>query len=193
MSLLSQLCSPNPMGSPLTLAIGARQSAHAPAPPVAIRHGGHATPRRSLDQARLLTRLLLSDGNDTGSLASLEAGVDEDVDVWTPALSVRSRFELMRLLDEADDSIGDIVISFTDAEGSSQTAFLGWLATGRFQRPAFLDDDHMLEPDGSVIRLAGATSISFTPGGRADQIRCYYDRLSLIEQLVASRRTSTPG
>lgn len=170
----------------MTIAVAPHRAADVPAPsiPSPRDRSDAGTP---IGRAKLLTHLLLADGHDVDALATLEAGIDEHVDVWTPAVHVRSRFDLMRLLTDLDDSIGGVDVRFTVAEGSSSTVFLGWLATGRFVRPVFLDDDHMLEPNGAVLRLAGSTSLSFTPTGRADQIRCYYDRLSLVEQLLAPR------
>ena len=75
-------------------------------------------------------------------------------------------------------------MNFTDVLQRGRTALLLWLATGRFSRPAFFDDEHLIEPTGAVIRVAGATSVSFNAGRRADRIRCYYDRLSVIEQMA---------
>ncbi len=140
----------------------------------------------TLDSAKELTRTLLSHGDGDDALAQLEAALDEHVDVWTPALHTTSRFELVSVLDGLDDAIGDVRVRFTESALAGSITFLGWQATGRFVRPAFLDDDHLLEPSGAVIRLAGAASLSFTAGGRAERIRCYYDRLALIEQMVAS-------
>ena len=132
----------------------------------------------------MLTLALLADRCDGSALARLEAGVDEFVDLWTPALHTTSRCELVSALTTIDDSVTDVAVTFTNALQDGSTALLVWLATGRFSRPAFFDDEHLVEPSGAVIRVAGATSMSFTAGRRADRIRCYYDRLSVIEQMV---------
>jgi hypothetical protein len=140
----------------------------------------------TMEAAEELTRLLLcSRDADSDGIARLEAGVDEFVDVWTPVLHTTSRFELVSVLAGLDDSIGDLVVTFSDAVESGSTVFFAWRASGRFVRPAFLDDDHLLEPTGAVIRLAGAISLAFTIGRRAERIRCYYDRLALITQMLA--------
>jgi hypothetical protein len=44
--------------------------------------------------------------------------------------------------------------------------------------------------DGSI--QPGATSVSFTGDHRADRIRCYYDRLGVIEQMMARHPAGTP-
>lgn len=140
-----------------------------------------------VDLAKMLTLGLLADRCDDSALARLEAGVDEFVDLWTPALHTTSRYELVSALTNIDDAVTDVTVTFTDAFQAGSTALLVWLATGRFSRPAFFDDEQLVEPSGAVIRAAGATSLSFTAGRRADRIRCYYDRLSIIEQMVTQR------
>ncbi len=129
---------------------------------------------------------------DSDELAILEAGVDEHVDVWTPALHTTSRFELTSAISNADDAVSDVAVWFTDSVATPSCAFLSWLATGRFAQPAILDDDHLLEPTGAVLRLAGAITLSFATSGRAERIRCYYDRIGLLEQMLVrspARRT----
>jgi hypothetical protein len=140
-----------------------------------------------VDRAKMLTLGLLADRCDGSALARLEAGVDELVDLWTPALHTTSRYELVSALTNTDDSVSDVAVTFTDGMQAGSTALLVWLATGRFSRPAFFDDEHLVEPTGAVIRFAGATSVTFTVGCRAERIRCYYDRLSVVEQMVTVR------
>ncbi len=182
MSLLSQLA-PRRADTLTTIDIAGSTAADLPDSTLPHSEGTPAT-RKSED----LLRILLCDGaDDADAIATLEAGVDEQVDVWTPALHTTSRFELVSALVGHDDAIGDIAVTFTESAQAGSMTFLEWQATGRFVRPAFLDDDHLLEPSGAVIRLAGAASLSFLSGGRADRVRCYYDRLALVEQLLAAR------
>lgn len=139
------------------------------------------------DAERLIRTLLCGIGADETAGAALEAAVDEYVDVWTPALHTVTRFELISVMVDLDDAIGQVAVAFTESAATRSVAMLGWQATARFVRPTFLDDDHLLEPTGAVIRVTGATSVSFTAAGRAERIRCYYDRLALVEQLVSPR------
>jgi hypothetical protein len=188
MSLLSQLV-PQHGDSVLTIRIagsGAREM-----PTVAMPDG---TARdedadRCINHASALTLALLGDGSNGGALARLEAAVDEQVDLWTPALHTTSRFDLVSTIANIDDAITDVVVTFTDATNARSTTLLAWLATGRFSHPAFLDDDHLIEPSGAVIRVAGVTSVSCTVDHRAERIRCYYDRLGIVEQMMASHPT----
>jgi hypothetical protein len=184
MSLLSQLHHRGSAESVMTITVATPFPNRPPTPVTTIRSGELPTERRCIDDAQLLTSILLADADDEGSMAALEAAVDELVDVWTPAAHMTSRLELMSALADVDDAIGDVVVTFGDGAGSPRSAFVAWSATGRFVRPASLDDDRILEPDGSVIRLAGVTSVAFGAGHRAERIRCYYDRLALIEQLL---------
>lgn len=144
---------------------------------------------RIAEAETLIRMLLCTEGTDDVVHARLEASVDECVDMWTPTVHTTTRFDLAAVLADHDDAIGDVSLSITESAASRSRALLAWQAAGRFERPAFLDDDHLLEPNGAVVRLAGATSVSFTPGGRALRIRCYYDRLSLIEQMMAPIQT----
>lgn len=186
MSLLSQLA-PLRTDMRTTIAVAGSSVMGLPGSTSSDAPSESLADRRPFSDAEDLTRILLSDGTDDVALARLQAGVDENVDVWTPALHTTSRFDLVSALVDVDDAIADVRVTFTESSHAQSTTFLGWKATGRFARPAFLDDDHLLEPSGAVIRLAGATSVSFTAGRRADRIRCYYDRLGLIEQLLGPR------
>ncbi|MGA9279394.1 hypothetical protein [Ilumatobacter sp.] len=142
--------------------------------------------------AKAISRMLLCGiGADELAAAELEAGVDEYVDVWTPTLHTVARFELISVLVDLDDAIGDVAVAFTEAVATGSVAMLNWQVTARFVRPVFLDSDHLLEPTGAVLHVAGAASVSFTAAGRADRVRCYYDRLALVEQIVSPRGGGT--
>jgi hypothetical protein len=182
-SLLSQLVPQHPVS---VLTVGIAAAASPTIPTVAPPDVNPRVPGRGVVDATALMHTLLADGPDTLALARLEAAVDEHVDVWTPALHTTSRFQLMSSLTRIDDAITDVSVTVTESFGSDSTAALVWLASGRFSRPALLDDDHLLEPSGVVIRAAGTLTVSFTANRRADRIRCFYDRLGIVEQLYAA-------
>lgn len=187
MSLLSQLAPLHP-GPVLTVQIaGIAGMGGLDTPAVAVPDGARSFEDRGrfLDDATMLTRVLLTDGRDDSALARLEAGVDETMDLWTPALHTTSRFELVSALGNIDDVITDVLVTFVDGAHSGSRVLLAWVATGRFTRPAFLDDDHLIEPNGVVVRVPGTTRVSFTAGLRAERISCYYDRPSVLEQMLA--------
>lgn len=191
MSLLSQIV-PRHAGPVLTIHIAGRGERATPAVAVPDTARPARDPGRPLDDATMLARVLLTDGHDDSSLAQLEAAVDENVDLWTPALHTTSRFELVSALGSIDDAITDVTVAVADAAQSGSSVHLAWLASGRFSRPAFLDDDHLIEPTGAVVKVAGATRMSFTVGLRAERISCYYDRLSLVEQMLTPGSTDAP-
>ncbi len=193
MSLLSQLALRHD-GSSLTAHPAVPDRPAMPTAPLERATSGPGAGEHGLvEPAKLLTLSLLADECNGAALARLEAGVDEFVDLWTPALHTTSRYELVAALTSIDDSVTDVAVTFTDALQDGSTTLLVWLATGRFSRPAFFDDEHLVEPSGAVIRVAGATSVSFTSGRRAQRIRCYYDRLSVIEQMVTLHASGWPS
>jgi hypothetical protein len=185
MSLLSQLV-PRYGETTLTVRLagcGAPETPTAGLPDLShtVRPSG-----RCSNDALALTDALIAGGRDDATLARLAAAVDEHVDLWTPALHTTSRFELVSTLADIDDAVTDVTLNVTEAVDSGSSALLVWLATGRFSKPAFFDDDHLIEPSGAVIRVAGTTSVSFTSDHRAERIRLYYDRLSIMAQMLTA-------
>lgn len=167
-------------------------------PPVAgewVRVTGHADRRAVPSSASpgatqhlvayacLLANGLIVDGStDDDGLARLEAALDEFVEVWTPSVHTRSRFEFVSLLAGSDDAIREITVSTGDASVGGSSVLLEWSATGRFAGPLFLDDDRLVEPTGGVIEVAGGFVAAFD-GERAVGLRLYYDQLTLLAQM----------
>ena len=147
----------------------------------------------NLARLRAVTSALLLDHVATRvDIAQLEADVDELVGVWTPTLCARSRFELVAGLWAADDAICDVVVTFADGVTGADSATLEWEATGRFSDPLFLHDDVLVEPSGGIVRAAGVTAAAFR-GARVTRIRCYFDRLALMEQMLEPSRSGPPS
>jgi hypothetical protein len=141
---------------------------------------------RTVEVAEGVTRILLGvTPADEETLGRLEAWVEEHVDVWSPVMHTRSRSELVEVLASLDDAVGDVAVTFTDRLEERSRVLLTWMASGRFIRPAVVDDDRLLEPTGAVLRAVGATSVHVSGGGRVDRVRCYFDRLSVLEQVAA--------
>lgn len=184
MSLLSQLV-PFSASSLHIITVAGSAADTVPQKPELGRFRSSIGRGRPIGDAMALTRWLLCNEGDDSSLARLGAAVDEHVDVWTPVLHTTSRFALVSTLARLDDAIADVTVTFTDAVEEGSTVALIWQATGRFLRPACLDDNHLIEPSGLPIRVAGTTWVSFTTAPLAGRIRCDYDRLSVLEQLMA--------
>jgi hypothetical protein len=186
MSLLSQFGRRVPHASARTVIVGPPVDVVPPPGPLLVSVGtGHdVLPTAPCVAAakRVATALLTTPVDD--DLARLEADVDERVDVWTPSLRLHSRHELVAALTNVDDAIRDLEVVLTEVSAETNPVMLEWLATGRFTGPVFLDDDEFVEPTGAVIRVAGAIALAFGSGHRVERIRCYYDRLALLEQVL---------
>jgi hypothetical protein len=183
-----------PFDRPLALRLRAEvarpRSAPSPRiPPVSKtidRSSKPPTSRSSLSEiARFLARVLLTDTAQVGELvADLEANVDEDVVVWSPCVSTRSRTQLVTALLEGDDSISDVRVSILGTSRSGTTVYVEWGLEGHFDNAGFLNDDVLIEPSGATVEATGVCVIEFRHN-RAIRIRCYYDGLSLLEQVVS--------
>jgi hypothetical protein len=142
------------------------------------------------DAVRIGRTLLATVGVDDDDLARLEADLDERVEVWTPWVRLQSRFDLMSMLVDSDDTIANIEVEFTKTIATSSAVLLEWCATARFTGTAVLFDDELIEPTGAKVLVAEVLSLSCTDGHRPNRISCYLDRLSIIEQLVRSSRAA---
>ena len=150
---------------------------------------GCPTARGTLpERAQFLTYVLLTDtAGVEGVVAELEASVDENVEVWSPCVSTQSRTELVAALLEGDDALTDVGISIlgtsTSETAAGATVFVEWRLEGRFNNAGFLNDDVLVEPSGATVEATGVLVIVFHHD-RATHIRCYYDGIGLLEQVV---------
>jgi ketosteroid isomerase-like protein len=148
-----------------------------PAPAAADRRANRST-------ARFVTRALLADESALpGMVARLEAHLEDDVETWSPSFHATSRAELIRSLLASDDSISDIVVDLVDESRSGPTIFVEWSAIGRFANAWFLEDDRLVEPSGAPVGAAGVMTLRFRDR-RIAHIRCFYDQLGLLEQML---------
>lgn len=180
-----------PFDTPLALEVSTRRGRSpdwtiAPPGPPARVHAGDGRPAAQpcLDTVRFLTRTLLGTAGDAASaVVELEAAVDEQVVTWSPSMYTTSREELVAELLERDDAVDDITVSLTSECLTDGGAFVVWRVSGRFDRPGFLRDDVMIEPSHRRIESAGVLVCSFA-GTQVDRIECYYDALTLLEQVL---------
>jgi hypothetical protein len=182
-----------PFNRPLALRLrGGVPRGVAPSPPIpplsgrVYRVSDTPTSRSSRPEiARFLARVLLTDTPGMAQvIPDLEASVDEDVVVWSPCVSTRSRTELVTALLESDDSISDVRVSILGTSRSGATVYVEWGLEGHFDHAGFLNDDMLIEPSGATIEATGVCVIEFRHH-RATAIRCYYDGLGLLEQVVS--------
>jgi hypothetical protein len=152
------------------------------------RGGGLPTKRPSEDRQRAVTAFivpaLLSNGVElTGLIDRIAARVDEAICCQSPALLTRSRSELVSALVAGDDAITHVSVKLSNIAVVGATSLVEWETSGRFTRPAFLDDDLMIEPTGQLITTSGVMVLTFA-GDRVGDIRCYYDAVDLDDQLL---------
>ncbi|WP_040492114.1 nuclear transport factor 2 family protein [Ilumatobacter nonamiensis] len=185
MSLLAHFESRERSEAPRTITVGLPvETVPPPTPVLGTSPAGDADGPGLGATARAVCRTLLSTRTSDGDLRHLEAALEELVVVWTPAVCLRSRSEVVRALADADDALGEVVVVFDSSASTGSSVFVEWVATGRFTGPALLNDDELVEPSGAVIRVGGAMQLSFQDGQHVSEIHCYYDRLGLTEQLI---------
>ena len=185
-----------PFDRPLTLRLRESRrryslgwTAKPPAPPVppppALDHRS-STDRPSLERAQFLTEMLLGPTSALRSVvAEVEAAVDERVVTWSPSVYATSRIQLINALLECDDAVDTFEVSTISSCMAGRNVFVQWRAVGCFDNAAFLDDDLMIEPSHETVESAGVMICSFT-GTLVDRIECYYDALTLLEQVFGS-------
>jgi len=140
--------------------------------------------RNNLDVAHFLAHVLLSDASVVMALLTeLEASVAEDVVVWSPCVCTTSRTDLVAALLEGDDAITDVDVTILGASATESTAHVEWHLQGRFNNAGFLNDDVLIEPSGATVAVSGVLVVEFRQS-LARHIRCYYDELGVLEQVV---------
>ena len=187
-----------PFDRPLALRLlgegtGARQAPTTPRIPTLTQpvEVGHDLPMprgTRLEVAAFLVYALLTDvGAVREVVPELEASVDEGVVVWSPCVSTCSRTDLVAALLDGDDAITDVSVSILGASEEASTVYVEWLLQGRFNNVGFLNDDVLVEASGGLVEASGVIVVEFH-GSRATHIRCYYDGLGLLEQVVRPPR-----
>ena len=74
-------------------------------------------------------------------------------------------------------------MSILGTSSVDSTVYVEWHLEGRFNNPGFLNDDVLIEPSGALVEASGVLVVVFRHN-RATHIRCYYDGLGLLEQVV---------
>lgn len=178
----------SPFGDPVSMgvlgSVPARRAAVAavpPDPPAQRGFDGSSTHRRRDVAGRLVRTLLGSHDEDTAP--TLVELLDERVVTWTPSTLLRSRAALIEALSHSDDAIGEIDVVTSASIVAGNVAHVEWTVSGVFARAGFLNDDVLVEPSGRAIRVAGSSVATFADE-RVAFIRCYFDRLGILEQVL---------
>jgi hypothetical protein len=153
-------------------------------PPVPARGHRHAAvDAQCCAVGEMLAVALLGDPPPDEVVAELEESVDADVVTWTPSIHLRSRAALLDAVANADDAIAEVRVTPTVRIAEQDSIHLEWTISGIFRRAGFLNDDVLIEPSGGPIEAAGVLTATFD-GDAVVQIRCYYDRLAILEQVL---------
>ena len=131
-----------------------------------------------------VARALLADAPAvTDTLLELEGVLDESVVVWSPALQITSRDGLLAAVLGSDDALADVRLSLVGTAVDGNTSCVEWRVHGTFEKAGFLNDDILVEPSRAAVECAGVLVLTFS-GDRVTVIRCFYDSLSLLEQML---------
>ena len=106
----------------------------------------------------------------------------DDVQGWSPTMTVTSAAELAVELEDRQDAFSDIELDVTPLDVGDDQACVEWIATATHSGPLLVDEEVVIEPTGGRFTLHGVTVADFE-GDRIRAFRQYWDEVSLLEQL----------
>jgi ketosteroid isomerase-like protein len=106
----------------------------------------------------------------------------DDVQGWSPVMTVSSAAELAVELEDRQDAFSEIDLDVTPLDVGDEQACVEWVATATHSGPLIVDDEVVIEPSGGRFTLRGITVADFE-GNRIRAFRQYWDEVSLLEQL----------
>jgi ketosteroid isomerase-like protein len=134
----------------------------------------------SADRAAVLVRAIeASVAGDSGVIRELYA---DDVEGWSPVMTVSSAAELAVEFEDREDAFSDIELEVSPLDVGGDRACVEWVATATHSGPLVVDDDVWIEPTGRRFALRGITVADFD-GARIRAFRQYWDEVALLEQL----------
>ena len=134
----------------------------------------------SADRAATLVQAI--EASVTGDSRVVRDLYADDVQGWSPALTVSSAAELAVELEDRQEAFSDIDLEVTPLDVGDEQACVEWVATATHSGPLIVDDDVVIEPTGGRFTLRGVTVADFE-GDRIRAFRQYWDEVSLLEQL----------
>jgi ketosteroid isomerase-like protein len=106
----------------------------------------------------------------------------DDVQGWSPVMTVSSAAELAVELEDRQEAFSEIDLEVTPLDVGADQACVEWVATATHSGPLVVDEDVVIEPTGGRFSLRGVTVADFE-GDRIRAFRQYWDEVSLLEQL----------
>lgn len=121
----------------------------------------------------------------TGDVSVCEEVFSRDV-VWSsPVMTTRSRDELETRLSSRAGGLTNIELSFVHLVTDGEVGVAEWRAAADHVRPFVVPEDTRLDPGGERVILTGVTVADFE-GARISAIRHYFDKSTVLEQLLGS-------
>jgi ketosteroid isomerase-like protein len=134
----------------------------------------------SADRAAVLVQAI--EATVTGDSRVVRDLYAEDVQGWSPVMTVSSAAELAVELEDRQEAFSDIDLDVTPLDVGDDQACVEWIATATHSGPLVVDEDVVIEPTGGRFTLRGVTVADFE-GDRIRAFRQYWDEVSLLEQL----------
>ena len=134
----------------------------------------------SADRATVLVQAI--EASVTGDSRVVRELYADDVQGWSPVMTVSSAAELAVELEDRQEAFSDIDLEVTPLDVGADQACVEWIATATHSGPLVIDEDVVIEPTGGRFTLRGVTVADFE-GDRIRAFRQYWDEVSLLEQL----------
>jgi ketosteroid isomerase-like protein len=134
----------------------------------------------SADRAAVLVQAI--EATVTGDSRVVRDLYTDDVQGWSPVMTVSSAAELAVELEDRQEAFTDIELDLTPLDVGADQACVEWVATATHSGPLVVDEDVMIGPTGGRFTLRGITVADFD-GDRIRAFRQYWDEVSLLEQL----------
>jgi ketosteroid isomerase-like protein len=134
----------------------------------------------SADRAAVLVQAI--EASVTGDSRVVRELYADDVQGWSPVMTVSSAAELAVELEDRQEAFSDIDLDVTPLDVGADQACVEWIATATHSGPLVIDEDVVIEPTGGRFTLRGITVADFE-GDRIRAFRQYWDEVSLLEQL----------
>jgi ketosteroid isomerase-like protein len=106
----------------------------------------------------------------------------DDVQGWSPAMTISSAAELAVELEDREEAFSDIDLVVSPLSVGDDQACVEWVATATHSGPLVVDEEMTIEPTGRRLTMRGITVADFD-GDRIRAFRQYWDEVSLLEQL----------
>jgi ketosteroid isomerase-like protein len=134
----------------------------------------------SNDRAAVLVQAI--EATVTGDSRVVRELYADDVQGWSPVMTVSSAAELAVELEDRQEAFTDIELDVAPLDVGDDQACVEWIATATHSGPLVIDEDVVIEPTGGRFTLRGVTVADFE-GDRIRAFRQYWDEVSLLEQL----------